>query len=890
MKKKLLALLLVVALAVTSVITGTLAYQIDEEADVNVMTLGDVDIKQDEYNADGSEFTQDKDLYPGVYVDKVVEVTNVGDRDAYVRTVVAIEIGDYDHSIVTPDWENSDYAVYCGDTVIDGGTYALYTYTYPDALTAGDSITSLKGVTLSAEAGNEVIASFGEEYKVLVVSQAIQTAGFNTADEALAEGFGTISESNHPWMNGIIGEAWDGTADAEGLAQNTDDKAKTVTIYTADQLAAFAEAVNSGTSYRGYTVSLASDIDLAGKAWTPIGDCNGPAYFQGTFDGNGYTISNLSVDKSEDGDEHSTSGLFGWIDAAGATIKNVTVDGAVVSGSHWVGVIAGYMTGEISNCTVTNATVVGVNVNDEANGDKIGGIVGCLNEHSHLNNNTVSDSTIAGNRDIGGIAGSVAASTLSMVNNYVADTTITYATVKDYASADYIVSGRTGYTPDATNTWSNVSITCASVDPASGLYYNGKTNRGTYYIFNAEDLVKAAHYFVSQSFTNEGNICTIELMADIDLSGRAWEPWTVMWITFNGNDHTISNVTTTKAWRSGFFGYAGAVTVNDLTLENVTSYGAQVGTFAGSAEGLKVNNSYLRGDNSVNYVPDASETWGGAGAVTGVLTSSTINVEITAGTTVTVNKTGLATNAPYVDGLTGYLAANSGTVVNNGTVTICAEVSSAEELNKALANGSNISLTDSISDEDSTPYYGNASMLIDMSNGGTLDGNGNTIEAKGEWDQTYDTVIYTTGGTIKNVTIDGAMRGIFSWGLKEDLILDHVTFNDVIYTVNDDAANGHAIKVSNSVLNGWTSWTSGHSEVSFTDCKFGEGMGYAFVQAHQSVTFTNCEFAEGFKVNPANTSTYLTFVNCTYNGVKITEENVADVLYSADDAYLCIVK
>ena len=91
MKKKLLALLLVVALAVTSVITGTLAYQIDEEADVNVMTLGDVDIKQDEYNADGSEFTQDKDLYPGVYVDKVVEVTNVGDRDAYGLTVTVTD-------------------------------------------------------------------------------------------------------------------------------------------------------------------------------------------------------------------------------------------------------------------------------------------------------------------------------------------------------------------------------------------------------------------------------------------------------------------------------------------------------------------------------------------------------------------------------------------------------------------------------------------------------------------------------------------------------------------------------------------------------------------------------------------------------------------------------
>ena len=35
--------------------------------------------------------------------------------------------------------------------------------------------------------------------------------------------------------------------------------------------------------------------------------------------------------------------------------------------------------------------------------------------------------------------------------------------------------------------------------------------------------------------------------------------------------------------------------------------------------------------------------------------------------------------------------------------------------------------------------------------------------------------------------------------------------------------------------------------------------------------------------------TYLTFENCTYNGVLITKDNVADVLYAASDAYLCIV-
>ncbi|MBQ8311208.1 MAG: hypothetical protein IJX80_09390 [Clostridia bacterium] len=249
------------------------------------------------------------------------------------------------------------------------------------------------------------------------------------------------------------GLPWDGSVgDVPAAVENV------ITITTAAELAAFAADVNSGNSYSGKTVKLAADLDLAGKAWTSIGDCESGKYFQGTFDGQGYTISNLYVDYSTDASEHATAGLFGWVDAAMATVKNVNVDGATVKGSHWVGVIAGYFTGTIENCSVNNATVIGYNVNDDANGDKVGGIVGCLNEHSYLNGNTVSNSAITGNRDIGGIAGSVAASTYEMKNNKVSDTTITYSTSKDYASAGEIVSGRTGYVADDTNVATNVSI------------------------------------------------------------------------------------------------------------------------------------------------------------------------------------------------------------------------------------------------------------------------------------------------------------------------------------------------------------------------------------------------------------------------------------------------
>jgi hypothetical protein len=239
-------------------------------------------------------------------------------------------------------------------------------------------------------------------------------------------------------------------------------------IGSAESLFAFAETVNNPEkkdSWKGQKVILVNDIDLNNQPWSPIGACNGATYFQGTFDGNGKTIYNLNVDKSTDAYGKSSAGLFGWIDKAGATIKNVKVENATVKGSHWTGVIAGYATGLIEYCTVTNATVIGYNVNDEANGDKIGGIVGFMNDQSAgLIGNTVSNSTIAGNRDLGGIAGGVAASIKEMKNNSVNNVAISYSTPKSYASAGIFVSGRTGYVADETNTSSDVTIDLVVTD------------------------------------------------------------------------------------------------------------------------------------------------------------------------------------------------------------------------------------------------------------------------------------------------------------------------------------------------------------------------------------------------------------------------------------------
>ena len=119
--KKLLAVALTASISAGAAIAGTVAYLQDTESDVNVMTLGNVDIEQIEQERDANgtlvDFSQAKPAYPAVgsiewdtdlltvngvgykvfddglknVVDKIVTVNNTGKSDAYVRTVVAIE-------------------------------------------------------------------------------------------------------------------------------------------------------------------------------------------------------------------------------------------------------------------------------------------------------------------------------------------------------------------------------------------------------------------------------------------------------------------------------------------------------------------------------------------------------------------------------------------------------------------------------------------------------------------------------------------------------------------------------------------------------------------------------------------------------------------------------
>ncbi len=448
MKNRKLLLIVSLVLALTMSLGGTLAYLSDTDADVNVMTLGSVYIVQNEQERGENgllrPFTQDppKAAYPAVgpvawadeklevgdgeykvftddlknVIDKIVTVTNTGKSEAYVRTIIALEAPDYDpanliHVNVNGDLENTAWT----PVEINDVEYVYSVFTYEKALAPNEtSAPSLLQLFLDSKADNDFVKAFGDNWEVLVLSQAMQTAGFDSAADALNEGFGAANKENvakwfegwSEWKEGeqigspsdkegvdknetnnppFMGDTWDGNADTSWF----DATQSEFVLTTAEQLAGVGEL---GSKLGGKTVKLDVDVDLNNLAWTPINVFTPETPF--TFDGQGHTVYNLKIGN---GDRKNDAGLF---DNSTGTIKNLIIHGAEIkiSGGR-TGVIAGRHYGSIENCHVMNSVV-------ESDYWAAGGIVGLYNSGS-IKDCTVTNVSIKSNGGTGGIVGVV---------------------------------------------------------------------------------------------------------------------------------------------------------------------------------------------------------------------------------------------------------------------------------------------------------------------------------------------------------------------------------------------------------------------------------------------------------------------------------------------------
>lgn len=157
-----------------------------------------------------------------------------------------------------------------------------------------------------------------------------------------------------------------------------------VHISNADELISWAARTDKLTT----DVVLDADIDMNDQAWTPVGSSMtaGEGY-SGNFDGNGKTITNLTVSGT------GNVGFFGGL-AQGAKVHDVIFSNAKITGDgSSSGVVAGVSLGIIDNCNVNNSIVSGNNA---------GAITG--NNSVQVNNCNVQDVTINGNYLAGGIS------------------------------------------------------------------------------------------------------------------------------------------------------------------------------------------------------------------------------------------------------------------------------------------------------------------------------------------------------------------------------------------------------------------------------------------------------------------------------------------------------
>ena len=254
-------------------------------------------------------------------------------------------------------------------------------------VTEGSGVTPDIRIVRTDENGNEIVED---------------DASGDTGEEdkgASGSGNGTAAVNN-------TGRTYENDLRGSAVSINMADR-QDVYISTVDDLIRLADDCSLDTWSKDKNVILENDIDTEGSDFKYI------PIFGGIFDGQGHTISGLSIKEEE-----SYTGLFCIVQTS-AVIKNLNVKGTVTpSGKQLAtGGIAGDNYGLISNCTF-EGSIEGY--------DYTGAIAG-YNEESGNISSCTSRGVIQGRHFTGGITGY----NMGMINGCTNEAKINITTVED---------------------------------------------------------------------------------------------------------------------------------------------------------------------------------------------------------------------------------------------------------------------------------------------------------------------------------------------------------------------------------------------------------------------------------------------------------------------------
>jgi filamentous hemagglutinin family protein len=444
-------------------------------------------------------------------------------------------------------------------------------------------------------------------------------------------------------------------------------------ITNAHQLQLIAMAL--GASY-----TLAANIDAAatdtsttlGDVWStpggfvPIG--NNSANFTGSFNGQGHTISNLTINLPA----AAGVGLFGYTSATSA-IQNVGLVGGSVAGLDSTGDLVGVLGGALNDSSATGAvsgtdnvgglvgyshggaisssfatgTVTGTGAQGGAN---IGGLVGQTDANSTVVG-SVAAGAVTGGGNVGGLVGYNYGSSIS--------TSLATGTVTGTAGASSSVGGLVG------NNYGNATITISYADGVVA----GYTNVG--------GLAGSNTGRINGSFAT-GHVSSTNVTAGGLVGNNPGGTIT--------NSHATGTVTG-SSYVGGLVGIGSGRIRNSHATGDVTSGGNFIGGLVGNFQAGTISDSYATG--GVNGGADVgglvgsnqgsiSESHAGTGAVngTGSQVGGLVGANSYNGTIASSYATGVVTGTAEAGGLAGFNTYNASIVTSfaAGAVTGSSDV------------------------------------------------------------------------------------------------------------------------------------------------------------------------------------------------------------------------
>ena len=396
MKNKKLLLIVSIVLAMTMSLGGTLAYLTDTDAEVNVMTVGNViiDLIEQQRNDNGDaleDFEQGKTMLPIVgsaqgekdafglpkaanYVDKIVSVKNTGKSEAWVRVLYALPANLENADATKADGPlhgnignrvdlNGDYTTEKGDAwqtnwqwtygtasekiQINGVDYNVYCTYYKQTLAPGAQTSAAlagfyldSGVDYDADNGyytfnGAKIEGFNGNVVIPVLAQAVQASGFTTYTDAFEAAFPYTKEATNDELT-----SWFNSG------KIAEDMPTVVAVKTAEEL---QKALNDakGTTIINLFADIDGDVTVTQKADVKITIDGGNKNYDGT----------ITVD-----------GKSARYETAGVTIQNINFEADSINADAYINL---GKSGDNNTRYTNNVTVSGCTFNYNGEEDKV---------------------------------------------------------------------------------------------------------------------------------------------------------------------------------------------------------------------------------------------------------------------------------------------------------------------------------------------------------------------------------------------------------------------------------------------------------------------------------------------------------------------------------------